>query len=71
LSHHDEAKAEPLLQKVEEYLLNRKVCRRVQLLEYLGETGFTVGTSPGTPTPPHPRPSHTHTPLHSYTSLKS
>ena len=37
------AKAEPLLQKVEEYLLNRRKCRRVQLLDYLGETCFTAG----------------------------
>ena len=42
------AKAEPLLQKVEEYLLNRSTCRRVQLLEYLGETGFTAAQCKGT-----------------------
>lgn len=35
------AKAEPLLKQVEEYLLNRDRCRRVMMLEYLGETGFT------------------------------
>ena len=33
-------KSEPLLQKVEAYLLNRATCRRVQLLDYLGEPGF-------------------------------
>mgnify|MGYP002701123986 FL=1 len=33
-------KSEPLLRAVEGYLLNRQTCRRVQLLEYLGEHGF-------------------------------
>ena len=33
-------KSEPLLQKVEAFLLNRATCRRVQLLDYLGEPGF-------------------------------
>ena len=33
-------KSEPLLRKVEAFLLNRATCRRVQLLDYLGEPGF-------------------------------
>ena len=34
-------KSEPLLRKVEAFLLNRATCRRVQLLDYLGEPGST------------------------------
>ena len=41
-------KGEPLLRAVEGYLLNRTECRRVQMLAYLGETGFTRAMCGGT-----------------------
>lgn len=41
-------KSEPLLQKVQSYLLDRTKCRRVQLLDYLGEPGFDARNCHGT-----------------------
>lgn len=41
-------KSQPLLKAVEEYLVNRTKCRRVQLLDYLGEPGFDSRNCKGT-----------------------